>query len=241
MPPDLAAKLLAARDQAEAASAPARCLALLVATAQADQASDLPNLPVGECDRRLLELRRALLGDRMAAVAQCPGCGEMVETTFPLPALALPAATVGAVTVRAAGWVVTARLPTLADQCAAATTPGIAAARALLLARCVLHATHGTEASGGALPEPVAAAVARALAEADPQADIELLLHCPACEAAALLPFDIGSFLWRELDHWAGRLLREVHELARAYGWSEGAILALSAHRRRHYLALLAS
>jgi hypothetical protein len=39
----------------------------------------------------------------------------------------------------------------------------------------------------------------------------------------------------------ARRLLREVHELARAYHWSEADILRLDRRRRRRYLALLES
>ncbi len=236
MAPDLAERLLAARDQAAGASAPARNLALLAAAGAGE--AGLPDLPVGTCDRRLLALRQALLGDRLAAVADCPACGTIVEATLALPALALPPAAAGTVTVREAGWTVTARLPTLADQIAAATAPGSQAARALLLARCVQQASPGLAED---LPEAVATTLAGAMAEADPQADIELLLHCPACGAEALLAFDIGGFLWRELDAWADRLLHEVHSLALAYGWSEAAILALPERRRRHYLGLLAA
>jgi hypothetical protein len=50
---------------------------------------------------------------------------------------------------------------------------------------------------------------------------------------------DIGRFLWFEVRNAAQRLLREVHELAYAYGWSESAILAMSFHRRQNYLAMV--
>ena len=48
-----------------------------------------------------------------------------------------------------------------------------------------------------------------------------LAIECPACGRAADVPFAIATFLWREVDAWARRTLREVHALARAYGWSE--------------------
>jgi hypothetical protein len=38
------------------------------------------------------------------------------------------------------------------------------------------------------------------------------------------------------LSHWAERCLDQVHTLARAYGWSEAQILALSPVRRACYL-----
>ena len=42
--------------------------------------------------------------------------------------------------------------------------------------------------------------------------------------------------VWSDLTDWVGRTLTEVHQLARAYGWSEAEILAMSGWRRRWYL-----
>ena len=49
---------------------------------------------------------------------------------------------------------------------------------------------------------------------------------------------DIGSFVWHELTAWAQRAMDDVHVLARAYGWSESEVLALSAWRRQRYVEL---
>ena len=68
---------------------------------------------------------------------------------------------------------------------------------------------------------------------------MRLALRCDACGHEWVSPFDIGAFLLREVEAWAEGLLREVHALARAYGWSERAILDLSARRRRAYLDLV--
>ena len=78
------------------------------------------------------------------------------------------------------------------------------------------------------------------IAEADPQADVEVALNCPCCQHTWQTDFDIVSYLWAELHAWATRLFREVHLLASAYGWSESDILNMSARRRRHYLEMLA-
>jgi hypothetical protein len=64
-------------------------------------------------------------------------------------------------------------------------------------------------------------------------------LTCPQCAHQWQAPLDIVSFLWSEVHAWAIRLLREIHELASAYGWSEAEILALSPWRRRAYLELV--
>ena len=46
------------------------------------------------------------------------------------------------------------------------------------------------------------------------------------------------SFLWTEIEAWAWRMLSDVHTLARAYGWGERDILALSPTRRQFYLEM---
>ena len=83
--------------------------------------------------------------------------------------------------------------------------------------------------------------VCRAMSQVDPFGDIRLTLECPACRRSWELMFDIGAFVWREIDAWARRLLREIHALAKAYGWSEHSILEMSAERRSAYLELLGS
>jgi hypothetical protein len=82
-------------------------------------------------------------------------------------------------------------------------------------------------------------AIATAMSEADPQALIEIALECPACAHRWSNVFDIASYLWREVDTWAHRTLQDVHQLARAYGWREADVLALSPNRRRSYLEMV--
>jgi hypothetical protein len=82
-------------------------------------------------------------------------------------------------------------------------------------------------------------AMADTVAAADPQAEIELALTCPACGLLWRTPFDVVNFLWQEIDAWAASLLGEVHILASNYGWSERDILALSPLRRAYYLDLI--
>jgi hypothetical protein len=69
---------------------------------------------------------------------------------------------------------------------------------------------------------------------------VQLSLTCPDCDARWDAPLDIASFLWSEVQAWALRTLADVHTLARAYGWAEADILALSPPRRQAYLELIA-
>jgi hypothetical protein len=51
--------------------------------------------------------------------------------------------------------------------------------------------------------------------------------------------FDIATFFWAEVSAHARRLIRDVHALARAYGWREVEILSMSGWRRERYLEQL--
>jgi hypothetical protein len=103
----------------------------------------------------------------------------------------------------------------------------------LLLERCI------ELVNDSPLSSAVVEKVVAEMAAADPLADTELDLRCPACSAQWLAPFDVVGFLWGEIETWARRALRDVHTLARAYGWAEAEILALSPVRRRAYLDLV--
>jgi hypothetical protein len=82
-------------------------------------------------------------------------------------------------------------------------------------------------------------AIGERLASADPLAETRLALACPSCHHAWDAGFDIGQFVWAEVEALARRVLWEVHALASAYGWSESITLALSPARRAMYLQLV--
>jgi hypothetical protein len=103
----------------------------------------------------------------------------------------------------------------------------------VLLRACVLSASSdGVGHIPEELPSHVVEGIVRRMGEADPQADVQLALTCLSCGHHWLAPFDAGSFLWREVAAFSGRLLHDVHRLAMAYGWQEADILAMSSSRR---------
>lgn len=218
---------------------PVRLLAPLLA--------DLPGwqetLSLGDRDRLLLELRERAFGSLIEGRTPCPACGEDLELDFDLDDIRVPrpARAPRASRVEHDGYQVRFRPLLHRDLAAiAAETDGAAGGRGALLRRCVLEASRaGHPVDADELPDAVEAAVVAALREADPQSDIHLDLDCPACGTRWAAPFDIGAFLWVELDAWSRRMLETVHRLARAYGWTETEILALSPARRRHYLGLV--
>ena len=78
------------------------------------------------------------------------------------------------------------------------------------------------------------------MADADPQASVDLSFSCPACGHRFDAAFDIASFLLAELHGWAQRMIADIASLARAFGWREADVLALSPIRRQLYLELAA-
>jgi hypothetical protein len=70
-------------------------------------------------------------------------------------------------------------------------------------------------------------------------AAVRLALSCPSCKREWEDAFDIGRFVWAEVESRARRLVWEVHSLASAYGWGESETLALSAARRAMYLEMV--
>ena len=119
-------------------------------------------------------------------------------------------------------WRIGARAVTSADLCAIVPCDDESSALRALLRRCVLEARHANRVVDAAdLPDEWVERLSAALAAADPQAAMSIALVCPACTHAWDASFDIGAYLWTELDAWAQRTLADVHELASRYGWSE--------------------
>jgi hypothetical protein len=235
------AELLDAWERGGAASPGEQALLLLTVAHPQLPAESLAGWTIGRRDMALLALRERMFGPRLAAAAACLRCGEALETEFapadivvgqelePPPTLSL----------EEGGYKVIYRLPTTGDMAALAREAAASEAERWLLSRCVLDARRPeAPCSVADLPDKVLEAVADGMAKADPQAEVELAFTCPACGHRWTALFDIVSFLWRELDAWAGRTLREVAALASAFGWSERDVLALTPWRRRHYLEL---
>lgn len=213
-----------------------RALILLAAACPEAAFEDLARESVGRRDARLLTLREWTFGPRLVSLASCPICAERLETAFDVADIRVGSfedAAEEPLSLTVSGIELTFRLPNSTDLAALSSAGSVDGARRRLLDRCLL----GTGA--GDLPEEALQAVARRMAEADPQGDIELSLTCPACGHSWLAQFDIASFFWTEVDAWARVLLHEIHILASAYGWREPDILALSPWRRRSYLELI--
>jgi hypothetical protein len=237
---------------AEAAPLPAlQVTVLLVATVQAIgpiapvDNDHIRQLTIGDRERLLQALYTRSFDPHPDAVLCCPACAETIELPLDLDALLEESAgspcppehslRAGAATLRF-------RVPNGADHERAAriATTDPDAGAAALRAACVITLTNddGQQVAADRMPEEAQAALEEALRRLDPGAETTIAADCPECGTRVSGTLDALTLLTGQLGP-PGSILGDVDRIARAYHWSEAAILALPTARRRRYLALL--
>ncbi len=106
--------------------------------------------------------------------------------------------------------------------------------RRALIASLGLAATADADAS--VFTEGDLAVIEEGLDQAAPDIGDRITAVCPHCRAETGAVIDPLAFTRPRTEE----VLRETHLIARAYGWREGAILALPSDRRRAYARLIA-
>jgi len=242
MRPPSAADLLGAWEHGLRQPSFLQALALLNAAAPEQAPDALAGMSIGQRDACLLSLRESSFGPQVTGIVTCRACEEQIELDFDIQQIRAAPPGGGEVpsaplSVSASGYEVNFRLPGTRDIALSIHQGDIKATRRALFERCVVSAHHdGSAVSPTDIPPHLVDVVEARMGEADPQADVRLALTCSECAFEWEATFDIGTFLWTELDAWARRTLFEVHLLASAYGWREPDVLALSPSRPLLYL-----
>lgn len=235
-----AGELLALWEQAASVAVFDRDDALLSAMYEVLPAS------LGARNAALLSLRSHLFGQTQQLRCNCPHCDAASEFAIDCDALSqalLPAdEALQPQQLEAEGYCVEFRLPDATDlrEAASRTNDDTHFVQALLqrcITRCVLD--DGSACTPEELPGIVTEALSRRMEELEPGAGVSFDLTCPECSKTWSAPMNVGDVLWSELQLRAERLLLDVDALARAYGWSEAQVLALSPMRRAAYLQLV--
>ncbi len=218
-----------------------RGLLLLGAALPAAAPAELADYRIGRRDSLLLEMRERLFGPDLECVASCAHCGERIELAFPIDGVRAVHGGAEVFEAETDGYRARFRLPSSADLLAIEAQPDASAAESLLMRRCLIAVTSHDDSNLAPVDPPpgLVEAIDARMAELDSQAQILLDITCAVCARAARATFDIVSHLWSELDGWARGLMRDIHAIAGAYGWSEPQILALSPARRRVYLEFI--
>jgi hypothetical protein len=210
---------------------------LLALSAALPEASyeTLADWPLGRCNRALAQMLASWFGNESGADLQgwvaCPRCREKLEFQMdsrPLTEASDPTPE-NPVTVNGRRF----RLPTSRDLARVVREPDPELAAIRLLESCRLEAD-SFECSAEDLEH-----ANEQLAWADPLAEIRVTVHCSNCAHAWDETLDLGAFVWAKIEALAKRLLREVHALAFAYGWTEREILSLTETRRSFYLGMV--
>jgi hypothetical protein len=233
--------MLAAWERGAGQGPARRGLTLLALAEPASDPQSLAALSIGERDHRLLVLRETWFGPKMTGLVSCPTCRADLEIELATGHLrSIAGEETPDLIVSSDSHEIRLRLPDSRDLIEAESLNLADAERSLLRASVVSAvASDGVEVAPEALPSHLIDLAGKRLSEADPLADLHLDLNCAGCGCRWQAPFDIAPFLWTELDAWAGRTLREIDVLARAYGWSEREILSLSPTRRKTYLRIV--
>jgi hypothetical protein len=238
-----ATELVGVWERGAAQTLPQRALELLAAAMPDVSPGELARLTVGRRDILLLTLRQEIFGPQLASLVTCPGCDQCVELNFDSRQIIRQEKCVdsaGEFSIVIRNIQLRLRLPTAGDLAALPSELDIQSARRNLLESCVVEAHRGGKQLS--LPEILAdlpMEIEEHLALADPDAHMQFVIDCPACTLKWRAVFDIVSFFWTEIGVWGGRLLRDIHSLACAYGWSERDILGMHPLRRQSYLELI--
>jgi len=247
-------ELLTAWERALGQSSTQQALVLLAAVYPERSMEQLAQWSVGKRDACLLTLRERLFGTQLNGVTVCPQCRQRIELAFNVsdlrvePSMTDPIIPGDEIMMLAAeGYRVQFRLPNTLDLEAIENSADVNQIREQLLHRCITSVVRDGAEEGEEepvnnppqLPTTLVDAIAERMGEADAKADTRIALSCPDCNHEWFSTFDIATYLAGEIYSWAKSLLREIHSLARAYGWREADILAMTPRRRRAYLELL--
>jgi hypothetical protein len=199
----------------------------------ANPGDDVSADTLGRRNQRLLEFHQSLTSRPMAARSRCTSCGTDNEFVVPVIAiLGCPQPKLETtITLRSQRKQLRFRLPTMADVRTVIGVEGGQASAALASACLIAGSASGVTSQ-------VIARLDRKLEAIDPASRILLDLDCAECGVSLHIHVDVAELVSSTVDSLVDKALRQVHVLARAYGWSERAILEMPASRRLRYLAL---
>jgi len=221
-----------------------KAVTLLAAAYPESSGTAFAHLQIGERDRRLLALREQVFGKHLAASDVCPGCAFRMEFEFTVQDVTVSLDrshhAEQAEIIIVDDYQIAFHVPTSFDLNALQDLGDAEDRRKRLLDLVIDEAIwKEVPVTADKLPREIVDELERRLEDIDPQGDVRLNLVCGMCKRQWEALFDIASFFWAEVHAWAIRLMRDVHSLAKAYGWHEAEILALSPWRRQRYLEML--
>ncbi len=236
-------QLLAAWDRGLHENDLLRPLTLLTTSSPERSRESAAAMSLTERNLELWRLQQITFGESLRATLPCAACSAQIEFTLEVSSVieALRPLQLGDAACREMqGWKIEVRPATTSDLAAVLSIADPDLARSNLLERCVfLHDPAAAPVSWEQTPETIRNCAIEIFEEIHEGAELTCEAACPQCGSIEMADLDIGRFLWFEVRNAARRLLREIHDLASAYGWSESSILTMSAQRRQGYLEMV--
>ncbi len=208
-----------------------RALVLLWA-GMPEHSSSHADLPLGLRDRHLLELRGKTFGDVLNCKTECPRCEEVLEFSLSVSVLSetLSIPTNENLQIGEEEF----QLTPLTSRHMAEAAGSVDPEEASDMLREKICGRHASD-----IPETFKEELKNHIERRESGSELPLSFTCVNCDHRWSERFNIGNFFWIELEAKAKRLLAEISEIARTFGWSEKDILDLSPHRRQSYLSFV--
>lgn len=221
-----------------------KILRLLAKACSADHIDQVSQLSIGDRDARLLKIREWIFGNILRNKVNCPKCGEVLEWESDTSALHLQTIPADLASNEFSfekdDYTIKFRLPNSLDVFQMTEKELSENSYQIVISKCILSIKKNQkECNFNDLPLLIIDSLNDYMSLHDPQADIKMQLVCPCCDHSWGMYFDIGSYLWDEINNWARKILQEVYILARTFSWSEKEILTMTPHRRRMYLDMI--
>lgn len=223
-------RLLQAWEDASASDPVRRPLRMLVHAMPEMDVSALEDVSLLQRNRLLLELYATTFGPQLQGYATCQHCGSALEFHSYVADLlnALPESddvkgcSANAITSRML-------LRALQEQNALSREHA-------LLVLC----SGGEPDTANALEESSLEKLRSSVSASNADTEILCRIQCAECDELNSIDFDPAHFVWLTVRHRASALIADVHDIARAYGWTESSILTMTSARREVYLARIA-
>lgn len=201
---------------------------------------DVLRWPVRNRIASMLRIAEATFGARLAWESPCAAaaCAQSMALSVPLaPLERLGLGETQFTWLPDAGHWMSVRLPDGRDQ-RTLRAVDVDADVERRFATSLIEYVNGARRPGGwQLPAAWIAPLADELARRDPLTDFRIETVCPWCGTTNELPVDLEQVVLAGLAHEQRQALRDVHELAQHYHWTEAEILAIPPARRATYLA----
>jgi hypothetical protein len=222
---------------------------------KAATSAQIRELSMGDRELLLLLVRRRLFGNIMQCVLKCPSCEEKLDVELRVDDLIVESHAPQQIRYEElieaedGQFRVIFHLPTggEVEKVLHQAPADVEGAEKALAGGCIdsmSRVTDAPESPGGRneeCPDSVLRKIAARIEQLDPQAEIQLQSECPECGCEFKQSVDPGGYLVHELAARQRLKYQEVHQLARAYHWSESEILRMGSRKRQIYLDLLAT